>query len=72
MNSDKVILLVEDNEMNRDMLSRRLTKRGHEVIATARRPEVLADLAFVAVLIRQLDAEADPDLAGPTLLEISD
>ncbi len=26
------ILLVEDNEMNRDMLSRRLTKRGHEVM----------------------------------------
>ena len=26
------ILLVEDNEMNRDMLSRRLIKRGHEVI----------------------------------------
>jgi two-component system cell cycle response regulator DivK len=25
------ILLVEDNELNRDMLSRRLTKRGHEV-----------------------------------------
>jgi len=25
------ILLVEDNEMNRDMLSRRLTKKGHEV-----------------------------------------
>jgi CheY-like chemotaxis protein len=25
------ILVVEDNEMNRDMLSRRLTKRGHEV-----------------------------------------
>jgi CheY-like chemotaxis protein len=25
------ILLVEDNEMNRDMLSRRLIKRGHEV-----------------------------------------
>jgi CheY-like chemotaxis protein len=25
------ILLVEDNEMNRDMLSRRLLKRGHEV-----------------------------------------
>ncbi len=25
------ILLVEDNEMNRDMLSRRLQKRGHEV-----------------------------------------
>jgi two-component system cell cycle response regulator DivK len=26
------ILLVEDNEMNRDMLSRRLTKRGHDVV----------------------------------------
>ncbi len=25
------ILLVEDNEMNRDMLSRRLRKKGHEV-----------------------------------------
>jgi CheY-like chemotaxis protein len=26
------ILLVEDNEMNRDMLSRRLSKRGYEVL----------------------------------------
>ena len=26
------ILLVEDNEMNRDMLSRRLVKRGHDVV----------------------------------------
>ncbi len=26
------ILLVEDNEMNRDMLSRRLTRKGHEVV----------------------------------------
>ena len=26
------ILLVEDNEMNRDMLSRRLLRRGHEVL----------------------------------------
>jgi two-component system cell cycle response regulator DivK len=25
------ILLVEDNEMNRDMLSRRLIRRGHEI-----------------------------------------
>jgi len=26
------ILLVEDNEMNRDMLSRRLERRGHKVV----------------------------------------
>ncbi len=26
------ILLVEDNEMNRDMLSRRLTRRGYQVV----------------------------------------
>ncbi len=26
------ILLVEDNEMNRDMLSRRLQRKGHEVV----------------------------------------
>ena len=26
------ILLVEDNELNRDMLSRRLTKRGYEIV----------------------------------------
>ena len=26
------ILLVEDNEMNRDMLGRRLTRRGYEVV----------------------------------------
>jgi CheY-like chemotaxis protein len=26
------LLLVEDNEMNSDMLSRRLTRRGHQVI----------------------------------------
>jgi CheY-like chemotaxis protein len=27
------ILLVEDNDMNRDMLSRRLAKRGYDVVA---------------------------------------
>lgn len=26
------ILLVEDNEMNRDMLSRRLSRKGHQVV----------------------------------------
>ena len=31
------ILLVEDNEMNRDMLSRRLQRRGHEVVVAGGR-----------------------------------
>jgi two-component system cell cycle response regulator DivK len=46
------ILLVEDNEMNRDMLSRRLQRRGYEVItaedgekgveaATSAQPDVI-------------------------------
>ena len=29
------VLLVEDNEMNRDMLSRRLKRRGFEVVVAA-------------------------------------
>jgi CheY-like chemotaxis protein len=29
------ILLVEDNELNRDMLSRRLSRRGHQVLEAA-------------------------------------
>lgn len=29
------VLLVEDNELNRDMLSRRLTRAGHEVLLAA-------------------------------------
>ena len=37
------ILLVEDNEMNRDMLSRRLQRRGHEVLVAGE------DLAEVVV-----------------------
>lgn len=31
----QTILLVEDNEMNRDMLSRRLIRKGYEVITAA-------------------------------------
>lgn len=36
------ILLVEDNELNRDMLSRRLGRRGHEVLLAADGAEGLA------------------------------
>jgi CheY-like chemotaxis protein len=52
------VLLVEDNEMNRDMLSRRLARKGYDVItaedgasglrlATERRPDlVLMDMSL--------------------------
>lgn len=36
------ILLVEDNEMNRDMLSRRLSRRGYEVLLAVDGPSALA------------------------------
>ena len=55
------ILLVEDNEMNRDMLSRRLIRNGHEVtiavdgqeavdMARANQPEiVLMDMSLPVI-----------------------
>jgi two-component system, cell cycle response regulator DivK len=55
------ILLVEDNEMNRDMLSRRLARSGHEVVvakdgaqaldaARAERPDlILMDMSLPVV-----------------------
>ncbi len=36
------ILLIEDNEMNRDMLSRRLERKGYEVILAADGPTGVA------------------------------
>jgi len=36
------ILLIEDNEMNRDMLSRRLARRGYEVVIAVDGAEGLA------------------------------
>ena len=50
----KRILLVEDNEMNRDMLSRRLMKRGYDVILAVDGEEALRaaqDLAPALVLM---------------------
>ncbi len=55
------ILLVEDNELNRDMLSRRLMRRGHEVAmavdggealeaATRERPDlILLDMSLPTI-----------------------
>ena len=55
------VLLVEDNEMNRDMLSRRLVRRGYEVVfavdgqqgidmAASERPDIiLMDLSLPVI-----------------------
>lgn len=40
------LLLVEDNEMNRDMLSRRLERRGYEVILAVDGPSGIAMAAL--------------------------
>jgi two-component system cell cycle response regulator DivK len=69
------ILVVEDNEMNRDMLSRRLEKRGYEVImavdgaqgisvACRERPDlILMDMSLPVIdgweATRQLKGRAD-------------
>ncbi len=69
------ILLVEDNEMNRDMLSRRLQRKGYEVLiavdggqgvamATAEHPDlILMDMSLPVLdgweATRQLKAQAD-------------
>lgn len=68
------LLLVEDNELNRDMLSRRLERRGHTVliavdgaegVATARRERpdlILMDMSLPVLdgweATRQLKADA--------------
>ena len=48
------ILLVEDNEMNRDMLSRRLQRRGYEVLIAVDGEQGVAQAARRA-------ARPDPD-----------
>jgi two-component system cell cycle response regulator DivK len=56
------ILLVEDNELNRDMLTRRLTKRGYEVVvavtgteACDKARETLPDLILMDMHLPELD-----------------
>ena len=69
------ILLVEDNEMNRDMLSRRLIRKGYEVVvgedgekgvslAASDRPDIiLMDMSLPVIdgweATRQLKADED-------------
>jgi len=70
------VLLVEDNEMNRDMLSRRLIRRGFQVVfamdgqqgvdlARSERPDIiLMDMSLPVIdgweATRRVKADADP------------
>lgn len=56
------ILLVEDNEMNRDMLSRRLARRGHEILiavdggeGVSKASECLPDLILMDMSLPVID-----------------
>ncbi len=55
------ILLVEDNEMNRDMLSRRLQRKGYEVIIA------LDGEAGVAIAVKELPDLILMDMSLPVL-----
>lgn len=79
------ILLIEDNEMNRDMLSRRLVKRGYEVLmavdgrqgidlAVSEKPDlILLDMSLPVVdgwdAAKQI--KADPVSVGIPLIALT-
>ena len=81
----KKILIIEDNEMNRDMLSRRLARRGYEVVvavdgaegiarAKGERPAlILMDMSLPVIdgweATRRL--KADPDTAGIPIIALT-
>ena len=58
----KKILIVEDNEMNRDMLARRLERKGYEVACAVDGPEGIAmaesaspDIILMDVALGEMD-----------------
>lgn len=79
------ILLVEDNEMNRDMLSRRLLRRGYEIVfaldgqqavamAKTEHPTlILMDMGLPVIdgweATRRI--KADPDTAGIPIIALT-
>jgi adenylate cyclase len=63
-----VILVVDDNEDNRDMLARRLRRQGHEVLTAAGGRAALDTLAGTPVDLVLLDVMM-PDLDGYAVLQ---
>ena len=70
------ILLVEDNEMNRDMLSRRLQRRGHDVVIAIDGEQGVSmalsdnpDLILMDISLPRIDGyEATRQIKAPTLV----
>ena len=79
------ILLVEDNELNRDMLSRRLIRRGYEVVMAVDGEEALAsaareqpDLILMDMSLPKIDGweatrrlKADPSLCATPVIALT-
>ncbi len=79
------ILLVEDNEMNRDMLSRRLSRRGHQVViavdggeGVARAESEAPDLILMDMSLPVMDGweasaaiRANPATAGIPMIALT-
>jgi two-component system, cell cycle response regulator DivK len=79
------ILLVEDNELNRDMLSRRLSRSGFSVVAAVDGPEGIRmareerpDLILMDVALGEMDGweatltiKADPALASTPIVALT-
>jgi CheY-like chemotaxis protein len=79
------ILLVEDNELNRDMLSRRLSRSGFAVVAAVDGPEGIRmareerpDLILMDVALGAMDGweatltiKADPALASTPIVALT-
>ena len=57
------LLIVDDNELNRDMLARRLERKGYEVVLADGAPELMQRLKEGSVDIVLLDIEM-PDISG--------
>ncbi|MDB5332599.1 MAG: response regulator receiver protein [Phycisphaerales bacterium] len=57
------ILLVEDNELNRDMLSRRLARNGHEVLIAVDGREAVATAGALGPELILMDLRL-PDMDG--------
>jgi CheY-like chemotaxis protein len=61
------LLVVDDNELNRDVLSRRLTAKGYAVTVAADGPEALAAVAAASYDLVLLDVEM-PVMSGLEVL----